>query len=256
MWPLYVGHAVDLWTLALSGQYTRCVTFSNSTRKCTAKQSVCTAWQTNDKKSRHTYKTHSEQRVTAILNRGNILFEIRKGGDSHIIFIHVTCPSLKKLRKLKNQFWVFFFSEGQIHFYYLELPNMVLHRLKSSELHCIKLSRVNLYNAWKQFLGRGYLKLSVVLFHTMTFHFFFFRMSWCSINQFTLLSIYLAYFSQLIKGFVLFPLHPVLYVKVGSSSCYLTCVKYLRNDVIIARTKQDRTKKKWIATVYHLDISL
>lgn len=98
---------------------------------------------------------------------------------------------------------------------------MVLHRLKSSELHCIKLSRVSLYNAWKQFLGRGYLKLSVVLFHTMTFHFFFFRMSWCSINQFTLLSIYLAYFSQLIKGFVLFPLHPVLYVKVGSSSCYL-----------------------------------
>lgn len=149
-----------------------------------------------------------------------------------------------------------FFSEGQIHFYYPELPNMVLHRLKSSELHCIKLSRVNLYNAWKQFLGRGCLKLSVVLFHTMTFHFFFFRMSWCSINQFTLLSIYLAYFSQLIKGFVLFPLHPVLYVKVGSSSCYLTCVKYLRNDVIIARTKQDRTKKKWIATVYHLDISL
>lgn len=199
---------------------------------------------------------HSEQRVTAILNRGNILFEIRKGGDSHIIFIHVTCPSLKKLRKLKNQFWVFFFSEGQIHFYYLELPNMVLHRLKLSELHCIKLSRVNLYNAWKQFLGRGCLKLSVVLFHTMTFHFFFFRMSWCSINQFTLLSIYLAYFSQLIKGFVMFPLHPVLYVKVGSSSCYLTCVKYLRNDVIIARTKQDRTKKKWIATVYHLDISL
>lgn len=86
---------------------------------------------------------------------------------------------------------------------------------------------------------------SWVWFYFVQWHFiyFFFRMSWCSINQFTLLSIYLAYFSQLIKGFVLFPLHPVLYVKVGSSSCYLTCVKYLRNDVIIARTKQDRTKK-------------
>lgn len=215
MWPLYVGHAVDLWTLALSGQYTRCVTFSNSTRKCTAKQSVCTAWQTNDKKSRHTYKTHSD------FEKGKyFVWNKERGRQSH--HFH-TCylSKFEEVEKTKKSILGIFFSEGQIHFYYPELPNMVLHRLKSSELHCIKLSRVNLYNAWKQFLGRGYLKLSVVLFHTMTFHFFFFRMSWCSINQFTLLSIYLAYFSQLIKGFVLFPLHPVLYVKVGSSSCYL-----------------------------------
>lgn len=182
---------------------------------------MCTAWQTNDKKSRHTYKTHSEQRVTAILNRGNILFEIRKGGDSHIIFIHVTCPSLKKLRKLKNQFWVFFFQKDKSTFITQSYP-----------IWCyIGLNRVSyivsnfqewIYTTHENNFWEGGV-WSWVWFYFVQWHFiyFFFRMSWCSINQFTLLSIYLAYFSQLIKGFVLFPLHPVLYVKVGSSSCYL-----------------------------------
>lgn len=79
----------------------------------------------------------------------------------------------------------------------------------------------------------------------------FFKMSWYSISPPCCRSDEsdLAYISQLIKGFVL-PLYPVLYVKVGSSSFYLPCVKYLFHDVIIARPKQGCTKK-WNVTVYH-----
>lgn len=185
--------------------------------------------------------------------KGKYLFKIREGGDSHIIFIHVTCPSLKNLRKLTTLFRVFFRRTNPL---ILHRGNQDGVRLKSSELHCIKLSWVSLFNAWKQLLGGRYLKLSVVLFHAMTFYFSKCReivsiSSPCCRSDMS----DLAYISQLIKGFALFPLHLVLYVKVGSSSCYLTCVKYLRNDVIITRTKQDRTKKR-NATVYHLDMSL
>lgn len=99
----------------------------------------------------------------------------------------------------------------------------------------------------KKVSGRWYLKLSVVLFHAMTLHF-----SKCrdivSVHPVVDLTS-LAYISQLIKEFVL-PLYPVLYVKVGSSSFYLPCVKYLWHDVIIARPKQGCTKK-WNVTVYH-----